>query len=174
MKRTFLAAIAAAFISIVPVVVSTATAQQPTAISAAQQVMVNACGKMHKAEVKAAPQGVNPKLAAYHGVWTGGEWDNNGGCNALVVEDVRPDGKATVLYIFPPYSEFPEGHFRKTDAVLDNKGNLYFTSAKGSQVWYTLQSDGNGLDGVFQPKSGGTALKFKSPPRRLATQAASR
>lgn len=123
------------------------------------------CGAKHEVEIKAAPQGVDAKLAAYLGVWTGGAW-RGGDCNALIVKEVRLDGTATVRYIFTPYPEIPQGYFEKQDAKLDKDGRLAFTSAKGAYIWYKLQPDNNTLEGDFQTKDGQYQFKFKDFPRR--------
>jgi hypothetical protein len=169
MKRSFLAATAASFIAMA----APAFGQQPATKIAAAQVTINACGAQHQVEIKAAPQGVDPRLAAYLGVYTGGQWSNNGGCNAAIIREVRSDGTATVRYIFPPYPDYPQGYFEKTDAKLEKDGRLFFYSGKGSKIWYTMQTDGQGLGGDFQPKDGSTALKL-SGLRRQPVQSASR
>jgi hypothetical protein len=40
-------------------------------MASAQSVTINACGTTHRVEIKPAPLGVDPKLAAYLGAWSG-------------------------------------------------------------------------------------------------------
>jgi hypothetical protein len=67
------------------------------------------------------------------GVWSDAAWDART-CAALIVEDVKPDGSASIIYVFGPEGSDPSA----TGAVLHGTGvirggDLRFQNSDGSQ-----------------------------------------
>jgi len=81
----------------------------------------------------ADPASVPDQYRPFVGIWSDAAWDART-CAALIVEDVKPDGSAAILYIFGP-----EGSGSSvTGAVLHGVGvirggELRFQNSDGSQ-----------------------------------------
>jgi hypothetical protein len=67
------------------------------------------------------------------GAWSDGAWDANT-CAALIVDDVRPDGAASIIYIFGPMgsnARVPGGVLHGTGIIQDDE--LRFKNSDGTQ-----------------------------------------
>jgi hypothetical protein len=86
------------------------------------------------------------------GIWSDASWTPQL-CAALIVENVQPDGTASILYIFGPMSSSargPAGILRGTGVIRD--GELRFQNSDGSQFAFRpLYAD---LDGRLTTPAG--------------------
>ena len=103
---------------------------------------------------------VAPRYRDFVGIWSDASWTPQL-CAALVVENVRPDGTASILYIFGPMSPSARqtgGILRGTGIVRD--GQLLFQNSDGSQFAFRpLYAD---LDGhLTTPKGQSYQAVFK-------------
>ena len=81
----------------------------------------------------ADPALVDPRYRVFVGIWSDASW-TPAQCAALVVENVAPDGTATILYAFGPMGtnlRGPGGVLRGTGIIRD--GELLFQNSDGSQ-----------------------------------------
>ena len=103
---------------------------------------------------------VPPRYRDFVGIWSDASWTPQL-CAALVVENVQPDGTASILYVFGPMSASPRqtgGILRGTGIVRD--GQLLFQNSDGSQFAFRpLYAD---LDGhLTTPKGQSYQAVFK-------------
>jgi hypothetical protein len=89
---------------------------------------------------------VVPRYRDFIGIWSDASWTPQL-CAALIVQNVQPDGTASILYIFGPMSSSVRGPagsiLRGTGIIRD--GELRFQNSDGSQfVFRPLYAD---LDG---------------------------
>lgn len=76
---------------------------------------------------------VPPRYRDFIGIWSDASWTPQL-CAALIVENVQPDGTASILYIFGPMSSNARsagGILRGTGIIRD--GELRFQNSDGSQ-----------------------------------------
>ncbi len=81
----------------------------------------------------ADPSAVADEYRRFVGVWSDAAWDAHT-CAALIVEGIKPDGTASIMYIFGPQgssSRAPGGVLHGTGAVRG--GELRFQNSDGSQ-----------------------------------------
>jgi hypothetical protein len=77
--------------------------------------------------------GVPPRYRDFIGIWSDASWTPQL-CAALIVQNVQPDGTASILYIFGPMSSNARtagGILRGTGTIRD--GELRFQNSDGSQ-----------------------------------------
>ena len=70
------------------------------------------------------------------GAWSDAAWDANT-CAALIVDDVRPDGAASIVYVYGPMgpsSRVPGGVLHGTGIIRDNE--LRFQNSDGTQFTF--------------------------------------
>jgi len=108
-------------------------------------------------------EAVGERFRPFIGVWSDASWTPQL-CAALVVENVAPDGTATILYVFGPMG----ANARGTGGVLQGTGvirdgELRFQNSDGSQfVFRPLYAD---LDGrLTTPKDQSYKAVFKKTP----------
>jgi hypothetical protein len=111
----------------------------------------------------ADPNAVDERFRPFIGVWSDASWTPQL-CAALVVEDVAPDGTATILYVFGPMG----ANARGAGGVLQGtgiirEGELRFQNSDGSQFTFRpLYAD---LDGrLTTPKDQSFKAVFKKTP----------
>jgi hypothetical protein len=99
--------------------------------------------------------GTAEAYAAFVGVWTG-NWNNsNRLCGALIVERVRSDGTAQIIYAYGSNRAGGPSHQQRRAAIIDNDGTLRFQDDQGSVF-------------VFKPKTGDVlAAAFSGASGRL-------
>jgi hypothetical protein len=94
------------------------------------------------------------RYRAFVGIWSDASWTPQI-CAALIVQNVRPDGTASILYVFGPMSSNARaagGILRGTGIVRD--GELRFQNSDGSQFAFRpLYAD---LDGRLTTPGGQT------------------
>jgi hypothetical protein len=76
---------------------------------------------------------VPPAYRDFIGIWSDASWTPQL-CAALIVENVQPDGTASILYVFGPMSSSARqtgGILRGTGVIRD--GELRFQNSDGSQ-----------------------------------------
>ena len=101
-----------------------------------------------------------PRYRDFIGIWSDASWTPQL-CAALIVENVQPDGTASILYVFGPMSPNARqtgGILRGTGIIRD--GQLLFQNSDGSQFAFRpLYAD---LDGhLTTPKGQSYQAVFK-------------
>jgi hypothetical protein len=81
----------------------------------------------------ADPSSVAEQYRRFVGIWSDAAWDARS-CAALVVQDVKPDGSASIIYVYGPEGSDAQA----TGAVLHGTGvirggELRFQNSDGSQ-----------------------------------------
>jgi hypothetical protein len=111
----------------------------------------------------ADPANVPETLRRFLGVWSDAAWDART-CAALIVEDVKPDGTATIVYVYGPLGDTapaPGGILHGTGVVRD--GELRFQNSDGTQ--FAFKPGIVDLEGrLTTPKGGSFAATFKRTP----------
>jgi len=80
----------------------------------------------------ADPSSVPEAYRSFLGAWSDAAWDANT-CAALVVDDVRPDGTVSVIYVYGPLgpgARTPGGILHGTGIIRD--GELRFQNSDGT------------------------------------------
>jgi hypothetical protein len=75
---------------------------------------------------------VPDRFRRFLGVWSDAAWDART-CAALIVEDVKPDGSAAIIYVYGPLgasSSVPGGTLTGTGVIRD--GELRFQNSDGT------------------------------------------
>ena len=111
----------------------------------------------------ADPEAVAERFRAFIGIWSDASWTPVL-CAALIVENVAPDGTATIVYVFGPMGAGGRGAggvLQGTGIIRD--GELRFQNSDGSQFAFRpLYAD---LDGsLTTPKDQGYHAVFKKTP----------
>jgi hypothetical protein len=111
----------------------------------------------------ADPETVAERFRPFIGIWSDASWTPVL-CAALIVENVAPDGTATILYVFGPMGaggRAAGGVLQGTGIIRD--GELRFQNSDGSQFAFRpLYAD---LDGrLTTPKEEGYHAVFKKTP----------
>jgi hypothetical protein len=111
----------------------------------------------------ADPDSVAEPYRGFLGIWSDAAWDART-CAALVVENVQPDGTATITYIYGPNgsnSHVSGGALHGTGVIRD--GALLFQNSDGTQ--YAFRPLGADLDGqMTTPKGASFEAVFKQTP----------
>jgi hypothetical protein len=113
----------------------------------------------HVAERAAVP----PRFRHFLGVWSDAAWDART-CAALIVEDVKSDGTAAIIYVYGPLgdnSPAPGGILHGTGVIRD--GALRFQNSDGTQFAFTpgiVDLDGR----LTTPKGATFTATFKQTP----------
>jgi hypothetical protein len=111
----------------------------------------------------ADPEAVAERFRPFIGIWSDASWTPVL-CAALIVENVAPDGTATILYVFGPMGaggRAAGGVLQGTGIIRD--GELRFQNSDGSQFAFRpLYAD---LDGsLTTPQDQGYHAVFKKTP----------
>ena len=127
---------------------ATATAAPPSAAPATTRMFCEQPVTIHVAD----PGDVPPSYRSFIGMWSDAAWTPQL-CAALVVENVAPDGTATIVYAFGPMGSnlrAPGGVLHGTGIIRD--GELRFQNSDGSQFAFRpLYAD---LDGHLTTPQG--------------------
>ena len=86
----------------------------------------------------AEPATVPERYRRFLGAWSDAAWNANT-CAALIVENVDPDGTASVIYVYGPLgsnSRTPGGMLHGTGIVRD--GELRFQNTDGTQFAFRM------------------------------------
>jgi hypothetical protein len=81
----------------------------------------------------ADPSSISDQYRRFLGIWSDAAWDVRT-CAALIVQDVKPDGSASIVYVYGPEgsgSPVPGAVLHGTGVVRD--GALRFQNSDGSQ-----------------------------------------
>jgi hypothetical protein len=81
----------------------------------------------------ADPSTVPEPYRRFLGAWSDAAWDPNT-CAALIVDDVRPDGTASIIYVYGPLgstARVPGGVLHGTGVIRDDE--LRFQNSDGTQ-----------------------------------------
>jgi hypothetical protein len=81
----------------------------------------------------AQPDTIAERYRPFLGVWSDAAWDART-CAALIVEDIKPDGTASIVYVFGPLgdtSPAPGGTLHGKGVIRD--GELRFQNSDGTQ-----------------------------------------
>ena len=137
-----------------PAVEATTNAVAPTARVFCDQSVTVRVGE---------PDTVPVRYRPFLGIWSDAAWSPQL-CAALIVENVAPDGTATIVYAFGPIGSNarpPGGVLNGTGVIRD--GELRFQNSDGSQfVFRPLYAD---LDGRLSTPKGQTyRAMFKKTP----------
>ena len=79
------------------------------------------------------PSSVPESYRRFLGAWSDAAWDANT-CAALIVDDIRPDGTASIIYIYGPLgsnTRVPGGVLHGTGVIRDDE--LRFQNSDGTQ-----------------------------------------
>lgn len=111
----------------------------------------------------ADPDAVAARFRPFVGIWSDASWTPQL-CAALIVENVAPDGTATIVYVFGPMGSnvrVAGGVLQGTGVIRD--GELRFENSDGSQFAFRpLYAD---LDGhLTMPRSQSYHAIFKKTP----------
>ena len=98
------------------------------------------------------------EYAGFLGIWTG-NWNSNRLCGALIVERVRPDGSADVIYAYGSNRAGGASHQQRRPALIDAAGRLRFQDDQGSTFVFTRRSD-DLLNASFSGASGRLTTSF--------------
>jgi hypothetical protein len=111
----------------------------------------------------ADPANVPQTLRRFLGVWSDAAWDART-CAALIVEDVKPDGTAAIVYVYGPLGDGATatgGILHGTGIVRD--GELRFQNSDGTQ--FAFKPGIVDLEGrLTTPKGQSFAATFKRTP----------
>jgi hypothetical protein len=111
----------------------------------------------------ADPSSVPEQYRRFLGLWSDAAWDANT-CAALIVEDVKPDGTASLIYIFGPEgskSTVPGGVLHGTGIIRN--GQLRFQNSDASQ--YAFRPGLVDMTGHWiNPQGQSFQATFKSTP----------
>ncbi len=111
----------------------------------------------------ADPSTVPPDDRRFLGIWSDAAWDAHT-CAALIVEDVKPDGTASIIYIYGPQGSSapgPSGVLHGTGVIRG--GELRFQNSDGSQFAFRpglVDMTGH----LINPKGESFAATFKATP----------
>lgn len=111
----------------------------------------------------ADPTAIPAPYRRYVGVWSDAAWDAKT-CAALIVEDVKPDGAASIIYIYGPQgsSSIVQGAVLHGTGVIRD-GQLRFQNSDGSQ--YAFRPGLVDMTGRWiNPKGQSFQATFKSTP----------
>jgi hypothetical protein len=110
---------------------------------------------------------VAQRFQAFIGIWSDASWTPQL-CAALIVENVAPDGTATIFYVYGPMGSNGRGPSGAVGGVLEGTGiirdgELRFQNSDGSQFAFRpLYSD---LDGhLTTPRNQSYQAVFKKTP----------
>jgi hypothetical protein len=109
------------------------------------------------------PSSVPDQYRRFVGIWSDASWDPRT-CAALIVQDVKPDGAASIIYIHGPQgsgSTAPGEVLHGTGVIRD--GELRFQNADGSQYAFRpgiVDMAGHWID----PKGESFQATFKQTP----------
>jgi hypothetical protein len=84
----------------------------------------------------ADPATIPDPYRRFLGAWSDAAWDANT-CAALIVDDVRPDGTASIVYVYGPMgssARVPGGVLHGTGIIRDNE--LRFQNSDGTQFTF--------------------------------------
>ena len=84
----------------------------------------------------ADPANVPESYRRFLGPWSDASWDANT-CAALIVDDVKPDGSASIIYVYGPMGpsmRAPGGVLHGTGIIRD--GELRFQNSDGTQFLF--------------------------------------
>lgn len=113
--------------------VPAAAQQQPDAAPAAAPPEGRTFCEQNVAYHVAAPADVAERFRRFVGIWSDAAWDART-CAALIVETVRPDGTASIIYVYGPQGSddrVPGGILHGTGVIRG--GELKFQNSDGSQ-----------------------------------------
>jgi hypothetical protein len=106
---------------------------------------------------------VPQRFRRFLGVWSDAAWDERT-CAALIVENIKPDGTASIVYVYGPLgasSPAPGGTLHGTGVIRD--GELRFQNSDGTQ--FTFKPGVVDLEGRLTTPQGQTfAAIFKQTP----------
>lgn len=129
--------------SLAAIIAGGSTVQQVVAQGAgtsATPARIQVCGLSVSAQREPVPPGTPANVAAFHGFWADGRW-NDVLCAALIVRSVTPEGRADVSYIWgahPPWNITAPGESRVSARITGNQ--LFLTLANGTAVAYTMSA----------------------------------
>ena len=111
-----------------------ALAQTPPALpeAAPGRVFCEQTVNYHLADPAAIPE----PYRRFLGAWSDAAWDANT-CAALIVDDVRPDGAASIVYVYGPMgpsARVPGGVLHGTGIIRNNE--LRFQNSDGTQFTF--------------------------------------
>src|SRR6516162_1707662 len=84
----------------------------------------------------ADPSTIPESYRRFLGAWTDAAWDPNT-CAALIVDDVKPDGTASIIYVYGPLgssTHVPGGVLHGTGVIHDDE--LRFQNSDGTQFTF--------------------------------------
>jgi hypothetical protein len=109
------------------------------------------------------PAAAPEEYRRFVGVWSDAAWDAHT-CAALIVQDVKPDGAASIVYVYGPEGSdatVPGGVLHGTGVIRD--GALRFQNSDGSQ--YAFRPDIVDMTGHWiNPKGESFQAIFKQTP----------
>ena len=125
-------------------------------VPAPQQTAI-VCGKAIDYVLDRA--GTTEEYSAFLGIWTG-NWNNaNRLCGALIIERVRSDGSAEIIYAYGSGNAGAPVHQQRRAAVIDGGSRLRFQDDQGSNFVFTVKTD-DVLNASFSGASGRLSANF--------------
>lgn len=151
--------VAGALVAFLMLLVPAAAQTPPDASQAGARVFCE-----QSVEVEVADRTLVPRrFRRFLGVWSDAAWDART-CAALIVEDVKPDGTAAVVYVYGPLDDTSSvrgGILHGTGIIRD--GELLFQNSDGTQ--FAFRPDIVDLDGQLTTPRGATfTARFKKTP----------
>jgi hypothetical protein len=123
--------LAALFVGLLLCVGTAAPAQTPPAVEAPPSGRVFC---QQSVDFRVADRATaSERFRRFLGVWSDAAWDMRT-CAALIVTDVKPDGTASILYVYGPLDASPSapgGVLHGTGVIRD--GELRFQNSDGTQ-----------------------------------------
>ena len=111
----------------------------------------------------ADPDTVPAQFRRFFGAWSDAAWDAST-CAALIVQDVKPDGTASIIYVYGPLGSSapkPGGMLHGTGIIRDDE--LRFQNSDGSQ--FAFRAGIVDLEGhLTTPKGQNFDATFKQTP----------
>jgi hypothetical protein len=111
----------------------------------------------------ADPANVPERFRRFLGVWSDAAWDART-CAALIVEDIKPDATASIVYVYGPLgdsSPAPGGMLHGTGVIRDSQ--LLFQNSDGTQ--FAFKPGIVDLEGHLTTPQGQTfSATFKQTP----------
>jgi hypothetical protein len=112
------------------------------------------CGQTVPYTVVPPPAPVPVNMRAFSGLWVG-TWPS-GICNAVIIENIQPDGIVSVLDVFGPESGKPGGNLRYAGKIVGNTltssgrtNSIEFTQVSATQMSATYLSTAAQARGTF-------------------------
>jgi hypothetical protein len=128
-------ALAGSWVCLLPIAVSSVAQAPPAPMVPPVRVFCEQSVSYRVADPSSVPESYRRFL----GPWSDASWDTNT-CAALIVDDVKPDGSASIIYVYGPMApsaRTPGGVLHGTGIIRDDE--LRFQNSDGTQFLFRLE-----------------------------------